>query len=186
MSAASEAQLRRFINGWNDLREADYGADYDKASHFTRERNRRRYDRGNPGDAAFKQMVKAELTGISGSRALDYVKLQQTYPDRRTWINLGGFNSLYYLQGLLCTSRQRQRVMRDALDKAAQRGSPVTKAIVAGCARARNITSRRTNNSPSNLRILAQFICNEYDNVPDEIVEAMPSDLAAQFETASA
>lgn len=184
MNRAREALLQRFVSGWNNYRENGSGNDYDIAQHFATERNRPHYLNGAAGDAAFKKVVRTYLVGISGSRALDYIKVLSIYPNRETWVNLHGFKGLFYTLGLRATTRQRTALMRAALDKAAEQRSPVTQPMIAKLARERNLVSNRaTRTGPSNLRILAQFIVDEYDSVPDAIIDAMPADLRAAFQS---
>jgi len=181
----AEARITRMVNGWNNLRDNDYSNDYDRAIFLRDQRRQRCYQRGANGDHAFKADVNANLTGISGQRALDYIKVLRAYPDRVTWRNVGGFRSLYYVQGLNATSRQRSNVMNDAIEEANSRGEAVTINIVRSCARARGYDSERGRPSQTQMEMkrdtLARFIFNEYDEVPDAIRDAMPHDLAVQF-----
>lgn len=184
-TSIAEARINRMVEGWNALRENDYNNDYDKAVFLRDQRRQGCYQRGANGDQAFKHDVNANLLGISGQRALDYIKVLRAYSNRATWRNLGGFKSLYYLQGLNATSRQRSAVMSDAISESDSRGENVTINVVRSCARARGYDSQRGRPSQTQMEMkrdtLARFIFDSFDEVPDNIIEAMPHELAVQF-----
>ena len=181
----SERRATLMVERWNELREADYTNDYEKAVFFRDQRGQRAYQRGTAGDLAFKHDVNTNLTGISGSKALTYIKMLRAYRSRQTWVRLGGFKALYYLAGLNATAGQRQGLMSAVVAQCDSSGAPVTLAIVRSIAKDRGLDSSR--GRPSNTVMerhrdtLAQFIFDAYDDLPDDIIAALPHRLAVEF-----
>lgn len=187
---ARERRLTNMVQRWDELRDIGYGNDYDKARFFADERNRYARgsaDRNRAGDIQFKEDVDANLIGISGNKAMQFVKLVRTraFQNRRIWETLGGYGSILYLAGLDCTAEQRRAVMSEAATRVRSTGQAISKGILRGIVQDHGITSTRGRPSQTQMEqkrnILARFIFEEYDEVPDEVAAAMPHDLAAQF-----
>jgi hypothetical protein len=174
------------VGRWDEIRETDYDNDFEKAVFFRTERAN--YVRGQAGDQQFRADINANLLGISGQRGFDYIKVLRAFPRRVSWVKLGGFRSLFFLTGLTATTRQRQRVLRLASNKADAQGNSVTNNMVKEIAKAQGLVSSRGRPGSTQLeqqrRILAQYIYDktqEGETIPDRVQRAMPHDLAAQF-----
>lgn len=194
MVSIAERRLTAMMTGWDDLCATRNENDYDKAEFLTAQRQSGAYRRGRGGDFTFKADVVANLRGIGGETALSYIKVLRQYPNRNMWTNLGGFASLYYLTGLVkastgraATPAEQRRLAVICIQKMGEDydDRPITLAMVRKIAKDEGFTSRRGRRAASVLathnRTLAEFIVNEYDEVPAQVQDAMPRDLAARL-----
>lgn len=181
--SSRETHLTEMVERWDELRGLDYENDHDKATFFRT--LRATYLRGQSGDQQFSADVNANLDGISGQKASDYIKVLRAYPRRMAWTKLGGFASLFFLTGLQVSATQRRRVMRLSTQKADSSGRNVTIAMVRYIAKEEGYVSARGRPGSTQLeqqrRVLAQYIYDKLDDIPDRVLRAMPFDVATLY-----
>lgn len=183
--ALNEQQTQQVIDRWNtELRANDYKLDYTRAV-FLRTL-RRRFPTDASGTLQYKTFVNKNLRDITGSNALDYVKMLGSFRTERQWVALGGFRSLRHLLNLP-TSNARTRVKTAALARADRDGQPVTYGIVRNIALRLGyrsaVAGRPTQTEMEQKRdILAQFIFENVEGeIPGEVIDAMPHRYATQY-----
>ena len=177
----SQERIDRMVARWNELRHTDSTNDREKALFFREERRGYVTD----GTNQFKADVNEYLTGISGAKALRFIEMLNRFRSQRDWRVLGGFSTLYYISGLDITTAQRNRLKVACRARADRDGQPITRDIARSIARDLGYESRRGRPTQTVMErkraVLARFIWENHDDLPAEVIDAMPHEMQDDF-----